>query len=102
MSINIQHEWDEDGNCSVGVSQDTPAYQFKLGDVFGIFLSTISGYFNCTGTGLHMLAKEFFAASEYARQRYDEEQAESASEAARAEIADTLNGLIYSERTISE
>lgn len=85
--MNINHEWSEDGDCTLEVSQSAPAYKFKVMDILGIGLSMISGYFNVTGQGFHLLSREFFAAAEFKRQKRQERIDRRRAEIERMEAA---------------
>lgn len=95
MSVTVNHEWDEDGQCAVSVTEDQPVWQWRWIDILGIFFSTIAGYFGITSQGLQAVAKECMAHAEYQRTRFDRAEEIWAEEAARAEMAAELEGVVY-------
>lgn len=102
MSLEINHEWDEDGQCAVSVTDSTPNYSLSLFDLAGVLLTTVGGYFGVTNQGFNMLARELYAAGEYRRRCKSERVQQAEQEAARAEMAGTLEGLILFDSEPSE
>lgn len=94
MSFHVEHEWDEDGECSIAVTPELPCWKFSLWDVAGIGLTTVGGFFSVMGQGLNLLARECQAAAQYSRQTYDEAREAFEEERARAEMAGALEGLV--------
>lgn len=96
MSVTVNHEWDEDGNCAVHVSEDQPSWKWQWSDIVGILISTLAGYLGITSQGFNAVAKECMAHAEYKRRRFDEAEEAWAKEAERAEMAAELEGIVYS------
>lgn len=92
--LNIEHEWDEDGNCSIAVSPEEPRWRWSHWDTFGILLHTVSNLFNSIGGGLNLLARECQAQANFERGEYDDAREEFRQEVARAEMAGALEGMI--------
>lgn len=92
--FNIEHEWDEDGECSIAVEPKEPCWRWSHWDLVGIALHTASSLLVAVGNGLNLLSRECQASANFSRAEFDRAREEYANEVARAEMAGSLEGLV--------
>lgn len=95
MSVNVNHEWSEGGECVVEVHQNQPCWKFSLWDISGILFGTIGGVLISVGTGLGYINRECQAHAEWKRSQYDAAVEAYREDVARSEMAGALEGMYY-------
>lgn len=89
----VEHDHDDDGNCVVPVYA-VPCWRFSLWDIAGIGIATLGGFFTVVGQGSQLLAREFSAAANYARQNADLREAQAQYEYHQQQMAENLRELL--------
>lgn len=90
MSIDSEHQEEENPLYPGG----RPTWRFSLWDIAGVSTITVSGLFGTVAQGFHMLAREFFAAANYGRNRKDQREMQKAYEAHQRAAARELRSMV--------